>query len=115
MENIKIGDFLRCSGRIYKVTYEAINGALVAQEISKVHTCPVKYLGISKYDDNLAGVLEVGDYVNGHRIEEIIDGIDEKIITTDAGDLVKGLLDYEIKEILTKEVYERDVIEIKEV
>ena len=70
---------------------------------------------IVKHSFNIIDLIEEGDYVNGHRVEEIIDGIDEKIITTDAGDLVKGILDYEIKSILTKQKFKEHEYKIEEV
>ena len=69
MEEIKAGDYVRtCQGDIGKVSTITSTGIIIEDE-RHIH-----FDSITKHSPNIIDVIEVGDYVNGKRVE----GIDDK-------------------------------------
>lgn len=66
---------------------------------------------IANHSKNIIDLIEVGDYVNGSRVDSIEDGF---ITTEFCENLSVTRLEYEIKTILTKEQYEANCYKVEE-
>lgn len=72
MKNLKVGEYIRTStGRIEKITGIYKNDGFVDTD---KEVC-VDFVEIAKHSKNIIDLIEVGDYVNGVRIEMIENGI----------------------------------------
>jgi hypothetical protein len=99
MEDIKIGDYVRTiDGRIYHFTDKTKKGRSIM-------------LGdkIVKHSPNIIDLIEVGDYVNGSRVDSIENGF---ITTEFCENLSVTRLEYEIKSIVTKEQFKSVSFEV---
>lgn len=121
MEEIKEGEYIRFGyGEIGIVKYyDGINIGIITQygetEISS---------GVDKIAKRPIDLVEVGDYVNGKKIEAIIDGflksegVAERVLCFETDfPIEKGLRCYhncDIKTILTHEMYEQNCYKIGE-
>ena len=113
MGEIEIGDYVRTkSGNIAKCEYIDIDFEKIYGFDSVVQTSyehKLSYFAIEdiaenivKHSKNIIDLIEVGDYVNGSRV----DSIEEGFITTEFCEhLSVTRLDYEIKSIVTKEQF----------
>lgn len=74
----------------------------------------ISLINIVKRSKNIIDLIEVGDYVNGHRILEIHEALapdDEKILDTGYG---MAIFADSIETILTKEMFEANCYKVKE-
>ena len=111
---MKIGDYVRTkSGEITKITKVSINEVL--NEVNTENEVYTEYwkrkanclhIGTDwKTSPNIIDLIEVGDYVNGHRvIDFILENGKRKGIIVDAD--IWGFDIDEIKSIVTKEQFE---------
>ena len=95
---IEVGDFVRANGIIGKV--EQIGNSLFWLEDGSSYSLSDKTIRHSKI---LSEVVEVGDYVNGKLIHKIDKG--QNYCYLYYGNC-KTFVDYQIKTILTKELYQ---------
>ena len=115
-------------GMYVKYTRGAING-YVPPRIAKITDCSDKDLikidngqvilkaDILKASYNIIDLIEVGDYVNGYKVLEIVKGfkvlVDKlELNTSDGNYYLKSFSNNQIKIILTKEQYESNVYRI---
>ena len=76
-------------------------------EIDKNKSCLIHRDTILNASNNIIDLIEVGDYVNGHRVDKVV--IDPKcsyVLLEEVGcyvDSQEDIADYEIKSIVTKE------------
>ena len=102
MSNIEVGYYLRIFRMITKVT--AIDEDYIDidnKELSCIPKSSLKYT-IYKHSKNIIDLIEVGDYVNGEPVEEIVIATDEFEITTTTEYLTNV---EDIKSIVTKEMF----------
>ena len=68
----------------------------------------IDYEDVYKKSDNIIDILEVGDYVNGHKVLDIAQAPKKALYLNDISQ--KGALipvcDYQIKSIVTREMFE---------
>ncbi len=101
-DKIEIGEYVRLKDgriRIFKnyVTEEDI-------ELTRPYNT-AKIEDIVKHSKNIIDLIEVGDYVNGYKITDIISDYLYTEVLTLNGDY-KTICDYQINSILTKEQFE---------
>lgn len=110
---MKIGDYVRTeSGYIDKIEGFSGDAVWFENDTILVHKSRMEECG-DKTSPNLIDLIEVGDYLNGCRVLSI-EKIHEKpngwVDIEDWG--VGSVFHDEIKEILTKEQYEREVFRV---
>lgn len=104
MEEIEVGEYVRTElGIIYKYTEDEKNDL----QIRDFRLCNDGK--IVKHSKILTEVVEVGDYVNGKLIHKIDKGPNYCYLYYGN---CKTFVDYQIKTILTKEVYEADCYKV---
>ena len=104
-ENIEIGEYVRTDkGHIFKIDKEKKN-----LQIAKF--LDVEYGNIVKHSKILSEVVEVGDFVNGKLIHKIDKGPNYCYLYYGN---CKTFVDYQIKTILTKELYEANCYKVGE-
>ena len=106
MKEIKVGDYIRdIFGRIGKVyTYSC--GTYRTNKFGAS-------LGeIVKYSSDIIGLIEVGDYVNGHKIEEIWE--DAEHYRFAGYDYTFQITEDQIESIVTKEQFKSMVYRLEE-
>ena len=120
MKEIKVGEYVRSiSGEINKV--DALYGIIEnAVHLEKHKWQDIK--NIVKHSPNIIDLIEVGDYVNGKKIEAIIDGgwksvgVAERVLCFEIDfPIEKGLRAYhncDIKDIVTKEQFNQVKYEV---
>lgn len=96
--NIEVGEYIRTNGIIGKV--EQIGNSLFWLEDGSNYSLSNKSI---KHSKNIIDLIEIGDYVNGKRIHKIDKG--QNYCYLYYGNC-KTFVDYQIKTILTKEMYE---------
>lgn len=94
MVEIKVGEYVRTKkGIVYKAD----------QDYYLQNSIPIKFATFSdrvvKHSPNIIDLIEVGDYVNGLRIESFVGNV---IMTSG---LMHGILVEDIKSIVTKEAF----------
>lgn len=111
---IEVGEYIRIiSGDIYK--YDETNQYIL--------NCDLFYNRIVKHSKNIIDLIQCGDFVNGSLVisdtkntrTETCDGEEHKcIIVSRSKDDVLGwkMIDFDIKDILTKEQYEQNSYKI---
>lgn len=108
---MKIGDYVRYNEGISRI--EKIEEIMWSKEIHLhigKHTVITPSL-VNKYSEDLITLIEVGDFVNGRKV--LVADCKEKIIMVDNNNSEPlFLLNNELKEILTKEQYEREVFRV---
>lgn len=137
MNEIKVGDYVRTEkGQIYKIEdgtefYEdSVNvGIGIIPDVDgiwvdKEHFNYVDKRDIVKHSPNIIDLIEVGDYVNGKKIESIIEGnwksegVAETILCFEIDfPIEKGLRAYhncDIKSIVTKEQFAQMEYKVEE-
>lgn len=129
MQQIKVGEYVRTNGRIYKVLDMDNAFLYVDKEVrySEEYNASIDYINrdeyeIEKHSTNIIDLIEVGDYVNGEKVlqiqcklEYIDDDSDTGVNEVDDGlELEKGWIyfEHEIKTILTKEQYKANCYEV---
>ena len=109
--NIGIGEYIKTkNGEIRKVVEYVVGGYLVDtsyyNEIIKENTLGIIPLeDVKNHNENTIELLEEGDIVNGHRVDQI--NLKETLWTKIDGDLFKICDAENIKTILTKEKHEQ--------
>ena len=109
MEEIEVGDWIRTKkGNIDKIACEFDKnnwrskntyGELIVRCLDNIYLLD----DIVKHSKNIIDLIEVGDYVNGKRIHKINKGSNYCYLYYGN---CKTFVDYQIKTILTKEMYE---------
>lgn len=69
-------------------------------------------INIVKHSKNIIDLIEVGDYVNGQLVRDIVD--DYTLIVPDKDGYYEEITIDEIKTILTKELFEANCYKVKE-
>ena len=116
---IEVGEYVRTrDGEIGKITScycrnEVINKWCFTLDIErwKDNECDNSYI-VGEPSYNIIDLIEVGDYVNGHRICRIDNNITIWLETENQ--LYCGIYEKDIKTILTKEQYEANCYKVKE-
>lgn len=113
MEEIKVGDYVRVNGIIGKV--EQIGNSLFWIENGSSYSLDNKKV---KHSKNIIDLIEVGDYVNGCRILNIVNlaNSDKKVFTickSDFKDICKVWGEEDIETILTHEQYNANCYKVK--
>ena len=106
MEEIKVGDYIRINGIIGKV--EQIGNSLFWLEDGSSYSLSDKKI---KHSKNIIDLIEIGDYVNGYRIDNIINGVlVNNAVGLDRSGVLTPIVQYEqdIKTILTHEQFEQN-------
>ena len=117
---LEIGMYVRTKqGKIGKIKGLAISHGFTIKEIIIVDTYynfvdeNDSYFveDLSKASHNIIDLIEVGDYVNGNRVEEIdwyssIKVQQQKYLKIDCSSLFNALYEEDIKSIVTKEQFE---------
>lgn len=119
MEEIKVGDFVRTKeGIIDKIDAFNINTNIYHCEnglcIDKENKIAVALKDI-KHSKNIIDLVECGDYVNGYRIDNIINGVlVNRAVGLDRSGVLTPIAQYEndIKTILTKEQFEQNLYKV---
>ena len=114
MENeIKVNEFVRYKdGDIIQIFQKIDREYVIKDNKDRIYTLPESavYKDMVKHSSNLIDLIQCGDYVNGHLIEEIQILQDKKCLFYDLSlPMQVGLhfyMDYDIKEIVTKEMME---------
>ena len=69
----------------------------------------IEYQDVKKTSEDIIDILEVGDYVNGHRVDKVVIGPKcSYVLLEEVGcyvDSQEDIADYEIKSIVTKEQF----------
>ena len=130
MEDIKIGEYVRTKngliGKVNKIE-EAGSGCRFAGEFlkdeiiefndGKIYERRCKREQVTKHSFNLIDLLEVGDYVNGYRIDEIDDWNNlihkERGINRSGFSIPVAQYNDDITSILTHELYEANCYKVK--
>lgn len=105
---IKVGEYVRSHlGTIGKVTRIESNGPvqLLYEDGTLITTCKF----VTKHSPNIIDIIEVGDYVNGYKVIDIVKGfkviIDKLELDTTTG-TYKNIGINDIKSILAHENFE---------
>ena len=100
MENIKVGNYAKHTKDGYMGKIISFNDVFVNLDTGK--TCFRQYI---KTAENIIDLIEVGDYVNGYKVVNIIDN--EYLECGFDGDWQKTIMLYksQIKSIVTKEAF----------
>lgn len=110
---MKVGDYVRTeTGQIGKITY--FEGDMVRVDCDKFITYKSNHNEITKISPNIIDLIEVGDYVNGYEIIDIIYEKDNiKYLETEITKFDNvypignvNIYKNDIKSILTKEQFE---------
>lgn len=127
MEHIEINEYIRTKdGRIEKVktvnkycsiTYKTLVSARVEEKINWYSESgrEVNEEDITKHSPNIIYLIEVGDYVNGHKIVSEIWGEDDNNLYFEVeGGYHKATCigEKDIKTILTKEQYKNECFKV---
>ena len=122
MEEIKVGEYVRINGRIYKVLDMDNVFLYVDKEVrySEEYNASIHYINkdeyeIVKHSFNIIDLIEVGDYVNGMEVLDIYTPRDlwEPIEIRVDSRYTNYLTSDDIKTILTKEQYKSNCYEVK--
>ena len=111
MEEIKVGEYIKADGRLYKVLDIDNVFLYVDKEVrySEEYNASIDYIKrdeAEKHSFNIIDLIEVGDYVNGKLITNV-DKVDNRnIIEWDDGDMYSSEIENDkfIKSIVTKEM-----------
>lgn len=109
-DNIKKDDYARLNvGEMVKVTgirENQVNKKAIYFEAYDENWCDSA--AVENFSENIIDLIEVGDYVNGYRIDNIINGVlVNRAVGIDRSGALTPIVQYEqdIKTILTKERY----------
>ena len=118
-DEIKVNDYVRTIyGQIFKVK-EIKNNSIFTQEKDK--DFGFNYIltkeDITKHSPNIIDLIEIGDYVNGHKIVNEIYGEDDNNLyfEIEGGfNKAKYIGEEDIKSIVTKEQFEQIMYRVEE-
>ena len=122
MEEIKVGYFIRTNkgiiGKLKRIELDEIDKNLKWYVFDKkrpdMNIIDEIYINkpyITKYSKNIIDLIEIGDYVNGYRIDNIINGVlVNNAVGLDRSGVLTPIVQYEqdIKTILTHEQFEQN-------
>ncbi len=110
---IEVGEYVRTKtgniGKIENIEYVNIDIDWIECDSYGCSCIPEH---IKKHSKNIIDLIEVGDYVNGHRICRIDNNITIWLETENQ--LYCGIYEKDIKTILTKELFEANCYKVKE-
>ena len=110
MEEIKVGEYVRDrAGNIAKVMKN--HNTVFEIELNTGTRINQSEGFIVKHSKNIKDLIECGDYVNGYRIDNIVDGVlVNNAVGIDKSGVLTPIVQYEqdIKTILTKEQFEQN-------
>ena len=118
MEEIKVGDYIRSNdGYIGKITRISQNSKRECDKYYSCDNCMASgfYEQIKKHSKNIIDLIEIGDYVNGYRIDNIINGVlVNRAVGIDRSGVLTPIVQYEqdIKTILTHEQFEQNCYKV---
>lgn len=118
---IEVNDYVRTKtgyiGKLHKISTYKINDkdkTMYLVDFGNI-TYAISYKDIVKHSPNIIDLIEVGDYVNGKKIDAILDsgfkseGVAERVLCFEIDfPIEKGLRayhNYDIKSIVTKEMF----------
>ena len=112
METLNVGMYIRTKdGIIAKVDYIDDNTIFFDKELYRIYGDSIDFLEkddlerIIKASYNIIDILEKGDYVNGHRVEEI--DFENEIIFTNS-EYYYGIVEFNnVKSVITHEQMEQ--------
>lgn len=107
VEEIKVGDYVRTRSGKIDIFKEKDENYLFARCEKNTYWIP----DIVKHSKNIIDLIEIGDYVNGYRIDNIANGVlVNKAVGIDRSGTFTPIVQYEndIKTILTKEQFEQN-------
>lgn len=113
-KEIEIGYYARYYGKIYKVLnfYERNRHNDLCVQLGDFKTnefCGEDYQSLMRVKENIIDLIEIGDYVNGHKVlDKIYDNHTKlwhlRLDTTN--ELIDNVVNTDIKSIVTKEEFE---------
>lgn len=110
MEEIKVGEYIRDrAGNIAKVMKN--HNTIFEIELNTGARINLFKEFIVKHSKNIIDLIEIGDYVNGYRIDNIINGVlVNNAVGIDRSGVLTPIVQYEqdIKTILTHEQFEQN-------
>ena len=123
IENYKLKYiYQRYNGEIRK--FEVVNDNFLVETKTGLSIDFKSHLMLGKLSENTIDLIEVGDYVNGKKIDAILDGgfksegVAERILCFETDFPIENRLrayhDYDIKTILTKEKFKANEYIVKE-
>lgn len=117
MEEIKVGDYVRTKRGIAKILevktvqpkmYGKHDTAYLIDKCPRMYITETEFL---KHSKSIIDLIECGDYVNGYRIDNIVDGVlVNNAVGIDRSGVLTPIVQYEqdIKTILTHEQFEQN-------
>ena len=124
MEEIKVGESVRTEngliGKVNKIepagsgcryAGEFLTDEIIQFNDGKIYERRVRRKQVVKHSKEVIDLIEVGDYVNGYRIDNIINGVlVNRAVGIDRSGVLTPIIQYEqdIKTILTKEQFEQN-------
>lgn len=116
MEEIKLGEYVINQNRLVIGKIIEINEEK-QEVIIKINNLeiPIGFWNIKKHNKNIIDLIECGDYVNGYRIDNIINGVlVNRAVGIDRSGVLTPIVQYEqdIKTILTKERFEQNLYKV---
>jgi len=117
VEEIKVGDYVRTKRGIAKILevktvqpkmYGKHDTAYLIDKCPRMYITETEFL---KHSKSIIDLIECGDYVNGYRIDNIVDGVlVNNAVGIDRSGVLTPIVQYEqdIKTILTKEQFEQN-------
>lgn len=120
MEEIQVGEYVRTKNNGIKridtiFENKTVNkyGYEIGSEWDGKLYSYIKTTDILKHSKNIIDLIEVGDYVNGHTVQDTEgNGIYKKLVRFGAGYL-RNITEAEIKTILTKEQYNQNCYKLE--
>ena len=115
---IEVGDFVRTrNGKIRKVK-STVAQYYITDRLNISDNNQFEKEDIVKHSKNIIDIIEVGDYVNGMKIDDIgeikrFEKPAQKCLWVNIGDGI-DIIDEEIKDVLTKEQYEQNCFKIEQ-
>lgn len=115
MDEIKVGEFCRINGEIFKVkkVHQTIGEKIAIIEIENRNPRRID-LEKDKHSFNIIDLIEVGDFVNENEVIDkyLFDGEIPVLETTGDETNAKCMCEGDIKSILTHEQYKRNCYKI---
>ena len=108
MEEIKVGEFIRTKepyGDIYKVIGREQENILLVDSLGNNR---VETGYVSKHSQNIIDLIEVGDYVNGYRVDYVApieDGEGNKYLCVFVEDAQNSIEVHDVKTVVTREQF----------
>lgn len=115
-DKIEIGEYVRTTDGIIQKCIDVDNSYIYADDILsynfqgdiEIPNCYIDKTRIVKHSKSLIDLVQIGDFVNGSIVWEILE--DERVHTMTGALLSED----DIKTILTKEIYEQNCYKVEE-